>query len=372
MQGDGEVGAPVSNVMVKNTAGGAILTFDLPKDPNLQYVLAEVPVKNGKIASYKSSAYNDRIEIIGLPDEMVRKVKLYVVSKSEKKSNPLEVDIKPLRPPYQQVFNTIAYQADFGGVNVKYDNPTGADLAIMLETNDNGIWKPFNGYYSFLKEGNYTFRGMVAEPTKFALYIRDRWDNSSDTAYFSLTPLYEKMLDKSLFKDLTLPGDAPIYTTEWNIAKRFIWDGNWSSDFNNPYGNWLNVSTNAPNDGQPTHITFDLGAKAKLSRFRINHYYRYIDRGMRKYEIWGRTDAPKDGSWDGWVKMISYEQKKPSGLPGESYTAEDAEAWLRGDNGDFSSDLPPVRYIRIKCFENWVGTTNLNFAEITFWGDDKF
>lgn len=374
IQKDGEVNGQVTDVNFTSTPGGAVLTYNIPKDYNLQYVMAEVPTGDSRgTIFFKGSAYNNTIEIEGLSDDSERVVKIYAVSKSEVKSQPVEIKIKPLSPPFQEVFKSLQFRPDFGGVNMKFENPTGADLGFLLEVEEDGEWKLYQGgYYSQMKEGNHTFRGMNAEPMKFALSVRNRWGHTSERTYFTLTPLFEKMLDKSLFKDLTLPGDSPIYTTEWNIAKRFVWDGTWSSDFNNPYGNWLNVSTNAINDGQPTHITIDLGVKAKMSRFRINHYYRFIDRGMRRYEIWGRTETPTDGSWDGWVKMISYEQKKPSGLPGESYTAEDAEVWRAGDNGDFSSDLPPVRYIRVRCLENWSGTANLNFAEITFWGDDKF
>lgn len=376
VQKEGEVNGQVTDIKITGTPGGAVLTYNLPKDYNLQYVMAEVPTGDNRgVAYFKGSAYNNKIEIEGLSDDSERVVKIYAVSKAEIKSAPVEVKVKPLSPPFQEVFKSLQFMADFGGVNMKFDNPTGADLGFLLEVEQGGEWKLYQGgYYTQMKNGNHTFRGMEAEPMKFALSVRNRWGHTSEKKYFTLTPLFEKMLDKGLFKDLTLPGDSPIYTTEWNIAKRFAWDGTWSSDFSYPnnYGNWLNVSTNAVNDGQPTHITIDLGVKAKLSRFRVNHYYRFIDKSMRRYEIWGRTDAPTDGSWDGWVKMTSYEQKKPSGLPGESYTAEDAEVWLAGDNGDFSADLPPVRYIRVKCFENWSGTANLNFAEITFWGDDKF
>ena len=46
-------------------------------------------------------------------------------------------------------------------------------------------------------------------------------------------------------------------------------------------------------------------------------------------------------------------------------------AGRNGDSGNFSSDLPAVRYIRIRCLKNWSGNTNMTFTEISFWGDDK-
>nr|WP_121272232.1 DUF5000 domain-containing lipoprotein [Pedobacter schmidteae] len=372
LEADGAAPKKITDLKVENTPGGAKLTYNVPSDPNLLYVLAEVGVGNGITRVFKSSHYNNTLQIDGVPNTAPRMIKVYSVNKSELRSEPIDVEIKPLTPPFLEVFKTIDVDKDFGGVKVIFQNKTGADLAIAMQrVKPDGTFADIGTYFTKLKEGNYTFRGLEAKTIKVATFIKDRWGNSSDTLYKEVTPLFEKMLDKGLFKDITLPGDASIYTTEWNIAKRFIWDGNWSSNFNEPYGNWLNVSTNGPNDGTPMHITFDMGVTAKLSRFRINHYYRYIDRGMRKYEIWGRTATPVDGSWNGWVKLISYEQKKPSGLPGESYTAADAEAWIAGDNGNFDNSFPAVRYIRIKCLENWVGHGNLNFAEISLYGSDQ-
>ena len=52
-------------------------------------------------------------------------------------------------------------------------------------------------------------------------------------------------------------------------------------------------------------------------------------------------------------------------------TEDDRIAGRNGDSGNFSSDLPAVRYIRIRCLKNWSGNTNMTFTEISFWGDDK-
>lgn len=370
LEANGNAPLKVNNLKVENTPGGAKLTYNIPADPNLLYVLAEVGVGNGVTRIFKSSHYNNVLEIDGVPNTAPRMIKVYSVNKSEVRSEPIDVEINPLTPPFLEVFKTIEVDKDFGGIKILFKNITGADLAIALQiANADGTFTDIGTYFTKLKEGNYTFRGLEAKKINVAAFIKDRWGNSSDTLFKEITPLFEKMLDKSLFKDLTLPGDAPIFIAN-NILKRYLWDGVWSSNFNAPYGNYLNTTTNGPNDGTPLHITFDMGVVAKLSRFRVSNYYQYIDRGMKRYEIWGRTAAPVDGSWDGWVKLISYEQKKPSGLV-NSYTAADAEAWVAGDNAAFDSSLPPVRYIRLRCLENWLGHGNMSLAEITFYGSDQ-
>ncbi|MCF3108674.1 hypothetical protein LL912_07780 [Niabella sp. CC-SYL272] len=193
-----------------------------------------------------------------------------------------------------------------------------------------------------------------------------------DTFYAPLmTQACEQQLDKSKFRELVLPGDAPCYTSDpqWNIAMKYGWDDTWSTDFDNPYGNYLNVTTNNPQSAPASWITFDLGKVTQLSRFRLNHYYAYEDRDMRRYEIWGTTQPSANGDWTGWTKLIAYTQTKPSGLPNGQFSAEDKNAWINGDQANFSSGLPAVKYIRIKCLQNWTGSnSNLSFSEITFWG----
>lgn len=244
----------------------------------------------------------------------------------------------------------------------------GVEIVYQDEDNKSRLLKLANSEMkillnNFLKGSQFKYRTLFL-PDSLAI-------DTFRTAYKTGAPIYEKLMDKSLFKDVTFPGDAPIYTTEANINKRFIWDGTFSTNFSTPYGNYLNLTTNNPNITQPIHISFDLGQTAQLRRFRLNHYFTYSDRAIRQYEIWGSANPPSDGSWTNWVKMASVEQIKPSGKASGVYDEVDKVAWVNGDNIVFSSDLPEVRYIRIKCLKNWRGgDTNMAFSEVTFWAVD--
>lgn len=367
----------VSKVVSTPTPGGAKLTYVLPGSTNLLYVLAEVTTKQGVTRQFKASYYTNTLEIDGLSDTAAYEVSLYSVNKSEVRSSPVKVTIHPDQPAFYHVFKSFAMNADFGGVNLKFDNPTGLELEIGFCGPDSVLKTTslLDTYFSAIKLGNHTFRGLPPVKARYGAFIRDKWGNTSDTLFEELTPLFEKMLDKSKFREIKLPGDGPIYTTEWNIAYRFMWDGKWSSSFSSPYdgngNNWQNISSNGPTDGRPIYITIDLGQTAHISRFRINHYYRFFNKAMRKYELWGSDNPPADGSWDNWTKILYYEQEKPSGLQGEQYADADTEVWLKGDQANFPDGLPPFRYIRVKCLENWMGNGNLCFSEITFWGDTK-
>lgn len=179
-----------------------------------------------------------------------------------------------------------------------------------------------------------------------------------------VTPDFEKLLDKSLFEDVTFPGDALIYVNEKNIAKKNMWDGKFSVNYASPYGDYTNVTTN--DTKSPLHITVDLGVTEHLKRFRLNHYYTYQNRAPRKYEIWGAENPAADGSWEGWTKLADVEQVRSTDA-----TVSRA-AWEAGDNVNISRDMPKVRYLRIKCTENWRGgDTNFAIAEITLWAFDE-
>ncbi|MCF3108675.1 DUF4959 domain-containing protein [Niabella sp. CC-SYL272] len=369
-----DAGVPdkIENPVVQNMPGGAKITYELPKGGTPLYVAAEVMNKNGQKRVVKSSFYSNSLVIEGLADTSGYQVSLRSVSKSEKKSDPVLVTIHPQTPPYLEAFKTLQLSPDFGGIYIGLNNAVNTDLMIGLCGTDSlGEFGLLNSYYSNEKTVSYTFRGLPARESRYGVYVQDKWGNRSDTLYGMLAPLFEKMLDKSLFREVRLPGDA-VVSNYPNIGIRFAWDGSWSSDYDDPYGNYLNVETDVAKDGRPAWITFDLGTVTHLSRFRLNKYYTYWYKDMHKYEIWGATDPNPDGSWDGWTPLISCEDIKPSGLAYPAATSADKQAWVLGNQANFPSGLPAVRYIRIKCTENWAGNGgNLSFSEITFWGSDR-
>jgi len=236
-------------------------------------------------------------------------------------------------------------------VEVEYKAKDGKTKVLTVKNNVNDV--TINDY-SRLSSFNYR-----------TLFIPD--PKAIDTFYTEskkVTPVFEKLLNKSLFADVTFPGDALIYVNEKGIAKRNIWDGKFSANFALPYGDYTNVTTN--DTKSPLHITVDLGVTEHLRRLRLNHYYTYTNRAPRKYEIWGAENPAADGSWEGWTKLADFEQVKPTAA------GADKTAWEAGDNINFSRNLPKVRYLRIRCTQNWRGgDTNFAIAEITLWAFDE-
>ncbi|RKO73402.1 hypothetical protein D7322_01680 [Sphingobacterium puteale] len=176
------------------------------------------------------------------------------------------------------------------------------------------------------------------------------------TDWAEVKPLFDKPMDKALFKAVVLPGDAPMVPGDGYRIEN-AWDGVWPTEWGD-YGNWRSLSSDLRSKTEPARVTFDLGESVQLSRFRINHYWPYENRMMKRYEIYGRADKPTNGDMAGWTKLYNFER-----------TDQSEAAWLAGDNGSFNTTLPGVRYIRIVCYENYMNPveTDMGFAEITFW-----
>lgn len=75
----------ISNVKVKPLPGGAMLTYDIPQDDHLSYVLAVYEIQPGVVRQAKSSVYTDTLRLDGFGDVSSRTVQLYSVGKKREK-----------------------------------------------------------------------------------------------------------------------------------------------------------------------------------------------------------------------------------------------------------------------------------------------
>lgn len=173
-----------------------------------------------------------------------------------------------------------------------------------------------------------------------------------------------ELLDKSRFRDVTFPGDSPAVEGNSNVKKEYLWDDRWSTDYKDPYvpAGWRLFQTDGPIN-EPAVFSLDLGVTAKLDKFRLSHYWDFINFGPREYEVWGSADP--DGSWDSWVELGYFNH-------GDGYIDESLKPgiFLNGDIIEISPEQPPVRYIRFKGIRNWQNNGGqVAIAELTFWGE---
>lgn len=357
----GEKPDVLKNVVITNLPGSAKIGYSLPANKDILYVKAVYKIKAGQEQrEIRSSYYNNFLVVDGFGDTATHEIALYVVSRNEIASDPVTASVKPLSPPMMNVRNSLLVKKDFGGINVSFKNETKADLAIItLATDSAGVFGPADVHYTKLESGNYSVRGFPAEKKKFGFFVRDHWGNQSDTILQDIEPIFEKLLDKSTFREVKLPGDTDY---GWGYPISGLWNGTM----------WHSADKL---DGFPMSITFDFGVTAQLSRITLWQRpaeWIYLQNNVRKFEIWGSVNPASDGSWESWTKLVEHTVVKPSGLPVGQTTQDDIDASIAGEQMVVPLDAPKVRYIRLKILRTWTdGGYAANIQEIKFWGNDK-
>lgn len=361
VQGTGAPGV-LRNVEIENLPGAAKISYTLPEDQFFLYVLAEFTDNNGRKKSVKSSGFKNYLLLEGFGEEREYGVALYTVSRSEDKSDPINVKISPLKAPVHIAFETLDVIATFGGPAIGYVNESGAEYVTRtLLKNEQGGWEEYDRHYSSAKENRYAVRGFLPEPTSFAFYMTDKWGNCSDTLYRDLTPLYEEELDKSLWSDEALIDDfnEPLYSPLYQL---------WTPGSNTYFFQDRNLLEKAY---MPNWVTIDFGREYVLGRMRYNQVshsntWRFSSCSPRLFEIWG-TNHPTP-NWDDWTLLGEFESIKPSGLPTGQLSDDDLRVNAQGEDFDMPISSASYRYIRFKTLETWGGLGYMCMLELTFWG----
>src|SRR3546814_836919 len=219
--------------------------------------------------------------------------------------------------------------------------------------------------YTKAIDGQFATRGFQPELRRFGVFVRDRWDNRSDTTFIELAPWPEEEINKDNFVIINLPGDNTIqHCCGDGISD--VFDGNFNSS---------DAFHTKPTNGIPVSFTVDLGETVSLSRL-IFHHRRgggagagdgaYKAGDVKVFEIYGRNDPPEsDGSWDNWIKLGTFESKQISNDVNENHQF----AVVDGEGFDFPLGTPPVRYLRYRATQPWGGLTYIYIGELTFFGN---
>lgn len=365
LESDSTPPGKIAGVQVKNLPGKAEISYTLPNDEDLLFVLAEYEIRPGVKHETKSSYYNNSLTVVGFGQEKEYPIHIYTVDRSGNRSESELVIVKPLKSPVQVAFEELAYSKTFGGISMSFKNESKADLAATVLIKDEfGDWLEYDKYYTALPTAAYAVRGLPANPTTFGVYISDRWENSSDTLIQEETPLFEKQLNKDFFRAVPLPGDA---ANTWALVNLWNDDVRQNSGFK-------------ATDAMPKRFQFDLGTTAKLSRFRIWGVHadgrEYSSANLKEFEVWGSNAPNPNGSYDGWTLIDEYEVIRPSGLsPGDELTADDIAMAAAGFEFIIPDDAPAFRYIRFNMLSSFAtprtaATGELWLKELTFWGQD--
>lgn len=376
---------PITNIQVKNTNGGAIITYQLPKSSNILYVLSDYMINDQKgiKRQTKSSYYTDTTVVEGFSESKEYEVTMQVYSRSGVASDPVIVKVHPEKPVYKLVREQLSLNTDFAGVNVSAINILKKKVGVVLLYEDPAYGKYVIRQQSFnnFETINFSSRGLDTLPKKVAAYVIDEFGNTSDTLYKTIKPLYETALDRSKYFAYTLASDKATYPGPYSV----------NSIFNNVLGEdmWHTDVLTGAAAAYPYNCTFGLGLKAKLSRFTLHERSRsdwaYGQGNVKIFSVWGSDkDSPKDvvfpldmpeGTVVGdWVNLGNYKYPDPpSGniaSPG-TVTAADRQFIEAGVDFNFPISAPAVKYIRLSIEETWGKVAYAAIVELKLYGDPR-
>ncbi|WP_299060048.1 DUF5000 domain-containing lipoprotein [uncultured Polaribacter sp.] len=361
----------VSEVSVTNFSGKSEITYTLPENDNLLYVKAVYTIDTGAEREIKSSFYKNGLTVDGFSLAGARDIKLISVSRNEVESDPVTVTVNPTNSPIFEIFDSLNVGPDFGGLFVEAKNPERTDVAILvMEKDDNNDWvNTGNSIYTSTDDIFRTVRGLDTLDFDFAITVRDRYLNTSDTLFKTIKPIFEVEMPRTQYAGFPLPNDAP--TEDFGFGLDRLFDNNFRS--------WPRIFITDASAPAPHSFTIDIGQELKISRVRIWDYpqqtgagfFYYWQFNMRKFEIWGSNNPSSDGSWDSWDLLGTYEVIKPSGLPLTQQSAEDLEFAQDGFNWPIPITSPKYRYLRINNLENFAGGGRLAIAELRVYGDPR-
>ncbi len=354
----------ITDVNVENTPGGAILTYKLPEDEDLLYVKAVYQLKDGVNSEARASLYTDTLMVEGFGDTQEREVSVYAVDRSRNESEPVTVPVSPEEPYVTTIGRTLTLMQDFGGVKATWENPTRAEISVVvLQEDQNKEYIPVETFYSTVADGSGSVLGMDTISYNWQYYVQDRWENQSEIKYDTITPLYETEFDNGLFSAIDLSGDAG-YVSGWSKEK--MWNDVWATNegYSSPGGTGV----------WPQSVTVDLGVTGKISRFRLFQrmgVYTWAEGNLRYFKIYGCKELDTSGDWDSWTLLMDCESVKPSGLPLGENSDEDVEVATNGEDFFNSPSNPAVRYIRILVTRTWAGGDNFQITEFKVFGDNR-
>jgi len=357
------------------TPGGANIYFRAPKETDISYVRGEF-YSNGEKRIVRSSVYNNSLVVEGLGHTNPVEITLYLVDHNENASEPVVKSFTPLEPPVHTILKSMNILPDFGGITALWDNPTNTEICFSFMAEDST--KTLVDYeitFNNETEGTFSLRGFDTEERQWGVYLRDKWNNKSDTLRVTRTPFYEELLDKKKFYEVALPGDNTSVRSGRPLAN--IWDGKLDVIWHTEPG----VAEGTP--PQKFTICFGNDVEAKLSRFVLynrGETYYYGQHNPRFFQVWATKELKRDKSddayWRGddwmndWVMLGDYEVVKPSGLPGTQYNDLDKAVQDAGFNFTFPLDADNVRYVRFVVIATWANSAALHIAEVSFYGDD--
>jgi len=373
----------VSSVTYEGLPGAVRLTYKLPTDKDLLYVKATYTLDNGTKMEAAASAFTNQMLIDGFGrGDSVRTVTLVAVDLNQNVSKPIVVKVIPKESPIYEIFKSIVYDADFGGLYVRWKNPLKVPFVLVVTTPDkagNPIVTLGGKEFSTGYDSTFNVRGYDSIPRSFSLQVMDRWGNKTGISTKTITPIFEQQINKAYHAKWN--GDALIPYQEYNgsFGVQMVWNNKWGSTSG---GDCFSTKSGG---GVTNSITYDLNSTANnatgkgwIVPSRVHLYARsgYGYSAIPEYlNIYGSTSptvsmANASGP-DAWILLGKFHITPPSGVTGPNASSAEKTA-IENDGVDltFTAGTPAIRYVRFEAVSMWGGGNNTSFTygELTWYG----
>jgi hypothetical protein len=366
----------VTSVKYSAIPGGAIINYVLPQDEDLSFVKAVYNV-NGVERSAMSSQYNSEIKIEGLPDKKEYPITLYAVDKAGNKSPGVALTIVPEETTLKFMIESLNVKADFGGFKIDYENPSQAELTIYIyqkdSLSDNMVF--YEARVFSQAKGTYQVVGLPNKTNKFKIFVRDRFENTSEPLEFEDRPWREEYLNKKKFKYVGKP--YVVDNDDW-----YAWMGRPENLWDDIVGEW-NFAQTAADGHYPHYLCIDLGTTVPIGRIlfqqRLGDSNIFNLDCIKYFNVYGAAELPsvnKEDPFAGWIKLNdkTFEVIRPSGRkPGDPPTTEDQEAAEKGIMFTIDTPFPrpEIRYIRFEFLKSFTDRSMAILSELSFWAQWK-
>ena len=371
----------VENVVVQNISGGAMLSYELPKDEDLLFVEARYELK-GIVRNVKASCFESKLIIRGFADQEEHDVQLYCVDRNNNYSEPVSVKFKPEENTVFAISRSIKMNGGIGGIDISWENELKTIINLLFyAANEEGQLQLVEVLASDVAKGAFSLRGFDDQERRFAVMVKDRWDNYSDTISGYFTPRFEQLIPKAGYKRFKLPEDNTTdFGGYWFWEKMF-------DDVAGVDNNGYHASSNGTGHG--VYLTIDLGHQVELTRYMLwqrGGEWFYRQNNPKRWRVYGRAENPEliysehpisdveyweNGFRDdtkNWTLLMTCRTEKTSGFDNPNITDTDREYAFLGHDFLFAEELPAMRYLRFTIDETWGGGNLFNCSEMAFYG----
>ena len=230
--------------------------------------------------------------------------------------------------------------------NIKYTNATGTAAITSISPNNSSVTLPS------YKSGTPVLYQSSYIPSTGAI------DTFYTLRYDTFPTIYQLVqCDKSLFRKISYPTDMKPYQSSTDVE--MLWNGSTT-----PQG-WPDVYHSDGSGSLPGTVSFDMG-KVYTNLNVMEEIGRNCCHNPNDFEVWGIADttgafpslASNDPGWKaatiakGWTLLT------------EATRNDDGSAPMRFN---LISNLPPVRFIRVRFISTTDNSSYVNLTQLTFW-----